>query len=479
VAFLEPPATLAAVSKWRGDTGPDLATRNGAPGVGRSTALPTTALLVLLLTSFPWVAGADEASSVESSLINAVKLALVLAAAATAVWAGPARPLPLGHLLIAGYGLVTAAGALVAAHDVGAAIRSGRLILLVVVVGLLAGHLTQEQLLRAIAGAAGAVAGTTLLASAAGLAAPVADGRLTGFLPPMHPNILASLCMVGLVSMVGLWLQHGLPHRWLLVAPVLVAVLVGTGSRTSLATAGVGIAVVLVAAALRGRQRATGLVLWLLAAGGLVLVGASSSSLRAFVLALLTRGGTATIDPTLTGRTYVWADAAAYHSTIMEKTIGQGLGIKALPRWVGNTFEVQGIDSTWYSAWVAGGAMGVVLVGGALVAWLWAAARRSATALALVVAIAAASPTESVLADISFGLVVLLAVTAAALPGSPSHAAPRAAPLGAIGPFARPGPGNGRASWDRRRDGARPRWTAGRGPRGTRKFRRPQHAAEG
>jgi hypothetical protein len=100
---------------------------------------------------------------------------------------------------------------------------------------------------------------------------------------------------------------------------------------------------------------------------------------------------------------------------------------------VGDTYELQGIDSTWYSAWVAGGLLGLLAVAAAMVAWLGAAVRRSSIAFALVVAIAVASPTESVLADISFGLVVLLAVTASALPGGrPRHAAPLSTSTGPL-----------------------------------------------
>jgi hypothetical protein len=131
----------------------------------------------------------------------------------------------------------------------------------------------------------------------------------------------------------------------------------------------------------------------------------------------LTRGGSAPLEATLTGRIFAWGAANELHTNTLHRTIGQGLQVKSVYRPIGIriiNYTQQGIDSAWFSTYVSGGLVGVSILSAAVVALAVLALRcKSIALLTLLAAALASSYTESFLADVSFTLTILLGIAGA------------------------------------------------------------------
>jgi hypothetical protein len=382
---------------------------------------------LLLATAFPWESNSSTvglATSVSSAL-NFAKL-LVLAIGLAAAYSARRRlPLTIPHRLFGLFATITAFGALLATDpSLDGALRSGRLLLMILATHWVGSRLGLVAVLRHMLTFVCILAASSLGAWLIGLK-PLVDGRLYGYLPPLHPNVLAAATAFGLLSAVLLWSRRKLGTvLFTALTLLLLFTLLQTGSRTAAASAAVGLAVIGLHGLIQKRLR----IVLFFGVSALVLVGATWIQFNtAFdpLVEVVTRGGEAPIDPTLSGRTFAWESVETVHVNALETVIGQGLQIKSVNRQLGGSVYVdQGIDSAWLSVYVSGGLAGVLLLASAIVAFFCLAAkRRSVELLALLTAAVASSWTESFLADLSFVLAVLLGV-AAAVAGEQDEPAP-------------------------------------------------------
>jgi O-antigen ligase len=230
---------------------------------------------------------------------------------------------------------------------------------------------TVFYLLRAAPGVevlAGIVRACALVAAVSALTgvASLSDGRLFGGIPPLHANDLALLA--GIVVLWVAWRVVLGEAGW--VMPMVGATFLGivwvTGSRTGLIALVLGVAVM----ALFLRRARVGLVV-----GSLVGTAAAVVAvvLTGAVAEFLQRGGTGT--STLESRFIAWTAARSWAESAWQWAFGGGLSVKLIPV-DGQWWNEQLLDSSWVSALVQAGIVGLV-VAGAWAAWVLIGALRA------------------------------------------------------------------------------------------------------
>lgn len=206
------------------------------------------------------------------------------------------------------------------------------------------------QILRTLALGMGAFA---VLAAVTG-AGSLASGRLSGGIPPLSPNEMTGLCGVAVIGLVWRNIER-VGRRWDLVAILgLVAIIWLTGSRTGL----VALVVALVVLLLQARRLQVGVVLAVL---GLVPVLYYVVAGTSLVSHYLNRGGTQNVT-SLNQRTVAWSAALHLHNGFWETWFGNGLSMVQIPVTAQFRSE-QILDSSWLSALVQSGILGVALLG--------------------------------------------------------------------------------------------------------------------
>lgn len=195
------------------------------------------------------------------------------------------------------------------------------------------------------------IAATAVLAVVSG-ASTLTSGRLSGGIPPLSSNELAFLC--GVVVLALVWrVVEGTESYWDWAA---IAALMGmvwlTGSRTSL----VALVAAMMVMMLQTRAVTTPLFLGLVAmlpVGGFVFFATSTVS------DLFERGGQQNIT-TLSSRTIAWDAALQFDIPWWQQWFGGGLAMKRIPV-AGQYWKDQILDSSWISALVQGGVVGLAL----------------------------------------------------------------------------------------------------------------------
>jgi hypothetical protein len=186
----------------------------------------------------------------------------------------------------------------------------------------------------------------------------LAHSRLHGYIPPLTSNELAFLCGTTFLALVWRAL-HGHKERYdgvLMV--VFIAMVWFTGSRTGLLA--LVVAVIVVLAQVRKWPLAGFLsAIALIPALVYVLVGTN------LVKGYFDRGGSANVG-NLSNRTVAWTAAAHLYDDTWGKAFGSGLSVKQIPV-AGQWWNVQILDSSWVSALVQAGLVGIGLLG------LWSA----------------------------------------------------------------------------------------------------------
>ncbi len=248
----------------------------------------------------------------------------------------------------------------------------------------------------------------TILAAATGRFGQT--GRLTGAIPPLHPNEIAFLAAIPLVYYAWRTANHDFNALRGAGLAVLAAIVVLTDSRTISVAVLVTVALVM----LRGRRRPV---------AGLALLGA----LLVPVLFLLIftdvaksfsdRGGTSPVD-TLGSRKIAWDAVLNSAPDMGQMLVGRGLAMKKVAV-EGQWWTSQILDSSWISAYVQAGLIGVSL-GAVLVIYTITRATRAGRPntdlwIGLLVLVAIRSIFESGLLDTStcFIVMMLLALGAA------------------------------------------------------------------
>ena len=175
-------------------------------------------------------------------------------------------------------------------------------------------------------------------------------GRLEGGLPPLNPNemaMLASIVVVAVAWRIALGETHW--YLWTCAAGYFGIIWL-TGSRTALLML-VAAVVVMV---LQMRRPSPGLVVTgLFAAAAAVIAAAATNGLTSF----LERDGTGT--STLDSRFIAWSATRTWAETIWQSLFGGGLSVKLIPV-AGQWWDMQLLDSSWVSALVQAGAVGLI-----------------------------------------------------------------------------------------------------------------------
>ena len=187
--------------------------------------------------------------------------------------------------------------------------------------------------------------------STTGISSLATEGRLYGGIPPLNANEIALLMSVPLVCLVWRCLHRVATTKEVLAIPPLLGIVFLTGTRTGLAALVVALAILVVMAP-RVSLPVFGLSVTVLPA--MIYVAYFTPVLDGYA----TRGDTASV-LTLNSRTVAWQAALDYPDGLTERLFGVGLSVKQIPVSAMYRHE-QILDSTWMSAIVQTGVLGVV-----------------------------------------------------------------------------------------------------------------------
>ena len=374
-------------------------------------------LIGLFLLAAPWSGGASDGP--ETAALAKAKLVL-LAVTGVAAWARrPKRgtPLPGGFVCLLLYAGLTMIGAVFTPTSASAdsIIRGLRYLITCLLVAWLAPRLTMASVQRACVVLAVSLGSEAVVAQVLGLHS-ASQGRLGGYLPPLHPNALAGILGIATLIAVEAWVRSE-PH-WVvppgLVATGLALALVATGSRTSLAAIGIGFLALVAHGGLHDRR---GMALtWIISAVALMLMVTLGPS---GLWDAVTRNGQSAVDATFSGRSYAWSSVLSANHAADEVLFGQGLAVKRTK--VDRQFvDEQTVDGSWHSAYLEGGVVGLGLVAMAAIGALARLRRHRRAdrgiAIALLAFVLAQSVLESTLNDISFSFVLFLVLLLVPVP---------------------------------------------------------------
>lgn len=312
--------------------------------------------VLLIVATVPWrgksyFEGAADPIVVIKALISLVGLAL----AVVLTQGRPARPVRLApFVFLLTYLTITVFGGWEAGLLPPSTIIAVRVLLLAGTIGVLARCFDGLRLIGLFVAASGTVAAVAALTGLASLS----EGRLTGGIPPLHPNELASTC--ALVILWCLWRVLAAEDSWFHLVVIAIAglVLIATGSRTPLAL--VPLAALLLAAYSSGVRRRSLAIAAILAPVLLWLVAGTQ-----LLGNLLARDQSAANVATLSNRTIAWQAALAPKSSTWQEWFGAGLSLKRIDV-PGQYWKQQILDSSWISALVQGGLLGL----GVCILWL-------------------------------------------------------------------------------------------------------------
>jgi hypothetical protein len=313
---------------------------------------PFFVFLILIAATIPWRSKTYFEGGTDPVVLTKAALSMVSLGLAIVVGVGrrvqPVQVTPLLFLTL--YLACTVLGGWSSGELIPSMVIAVRVLIIAVTVAVLASHYDGTHLLACLIAA---LASLAVVGSVTGLPT-LAEGRLSGSLPPLHPNELASTC--ALLVLWCLWRivngRDGLIH--LVGLALFLMVLLATGSRTPLAALAVGFIVLAVhARALRVRSIALVLVVipavfWLVTTTNVV-------------AKLLFRddGGVSSVT-TLANRTVAWQAALAPKQSLWLEWLGGGLSMKRI-EVPGQFWTRQILDSSWISALVQGGLIGLGL----------------------------------------------------------------------------------------------------------------------
>lgn len=364
--------------------------------------------LLLLVSSVAWRKGAFFSGGVDSVVLAKAGLTLIAFGIAAltprlpGAWAA-IRAAPL--LWLTAYLAVATVGALLDGDALPSFVLAARVGLLAVTLLLVVLSHPWQRVLSALAGSMLLLA---TFGSLTGLESLAETGRLYGGLPPLNANEICFLVSVPVVITFWRCVTEG--GRWFEYAalPALLGVVWLTGARTGLAALVLALLVVLV---LSPRIPSIVAALCAVAVPVVVYVTFFTTVLSEYAA----RGGLESI-VTLNSRTVAWRSAVDYHDSWVGHVFGGGLALKQVPVSAMYRSE-QILDSTWLSAILQSGYVGLSFLVLILVSTTLAAARLGApygsVVLALIAMVTLASILESGLFDttpafILFFVIVLL-----------------------------------------------------------------------
>jgi hypothetical protein len=327
-----------------------------AAGLGDRRLLGVAVLLVV--SSVSWRAGSYYSGGVDA--VVAAKALLSVGGLMMAFQIARHTPFrrTLGSRtvwLLLAYTTVTMLGAAGAGNVTASGVLAVRLCALAAAVFLLARCFAPIEILRAFV-----IAMLGLAAVAAGTGAgTLLAGRLSGGIPPLPANELAFLCGASAICIVWRDLHRQAARFDVPVVVVLLAIVWLTGSRTGLLAL---IAAMLLMLAQLRRWPVPAMLIVAFSVAPLVYAVIGRGMLSKF----LERGGAQTVS-SLSNRTVAWSAAIHLYDAPWQLAFGSGLSVKKIPV-AGQWWNTQILDSSWMSAYVQGGRVGLALLA------LWAVA---------------------------------------------------------------------------------------------------------
>lgn len=284
-------------------------------------------------------------------------------------------------------------------------------------VGMLLGALAMLMhavgVARLVQAMARTMAAVALLAVVTGAGTLAATGRLRGGIPPLAHNEVAFLCGVFVLLTVQRMIERRVTGVELWLAGGLLTIVWLTGSRTGFATLMLAAVLVVVQA----RTISVPVFLSLVMATPVVAYAVLGTEA---VTGMLLRGGDQNVT-TLSSRTIAWEAALTMDMSTYQRWFGGGLTLKHIPV-AGQYWETQLLDSSWISALVQTGVLGLALVGLWVLVVLVGAMRSPRPWrplwVAFTVFVTLRSLLESGLFDASTSFIVFVLVSLASEPGA-------------------------------------------------------------
>lgn len=371
---------------------------------------PYLAFLILVVATEPWRPDTYFEGTFDGVVI--AKAVLSLVGLSTAWWLvrrRPRRPVAAWPFLLMSLFLAaTVFGGWAAGSFLSSTVVAVRVAILILTVGLLLGGFDGYAVMAGLVGALATVGAFSVITAFGQLR----DGRLAGGIPPLHPNEIA-----GISAIVTLWLVYRAVNgreNWidLFVLAISAGALVASGSRTSLAMLVPAVAVLMIfTRRLHLRVLIPCVVTLPVVAAGVVFTDTFTN--------LITRQGSADDLLSLSNRTIAWQAALAPQASGWLTWFGGGLSLKQI-EVPGQWWTHQILDSSWVSALVQGGYVGLLLAATMLICGSYRIARAKGELrgfrLALVLFLSLRGLLESGLFDASTAFLTFF--TAIALPDS-------------------------------------------------------------
>jgi hypothetical protein len=358
----DPPTSVAAAPEQRARL---LRRSSGTDRAGwQGFAFAWVICLMLVIGSVSWrqkvyFDGDLDPVVVAKAAITAIALLLCLHALLSCP-----RPNRIGHRSLILLGLFVAVatfGGWAAGDGMSSLIVAVRVLMVGVAAFLLVRAFPVDVLLRALFTAMAAVGVTAVVTGA--LKVLGTGGRLQGGIPPLAANEIALLCGVPALALIWRYLSHRGRRLDVVLILLLAAAVWASESRTGLAALLVAAVVMLVQA----RRMSPGAVVAVVMGAAGVLYLLLTTNLLAAYFERSNEGSVATLN----SRTIAWNAALDLPQTTVAWWMGGGLALKRIPVQ-GQSWNNQGLDSSWVSAWVQGGLLCVLLLAvwavGALVA---------------------------------------------------------------------------------------------------------------
>lgn len=316
-------------------------------------------MLLLVMSVVTWRTGSVYGGGVDAVVVAKAAIGFLALSLSWGARINAYRPKPMANtfvwLLLAYVGISTF-GAWTDGGLRVSGILSVRLLLVTFTLVLLVKTFPRQQLLEDLLSSFALVA---VVAALTGLPSLTDEGRLAGGLPQMHSNELSLLCALPVIGLFHKVILDRAKASHALLLLTLGSALIATGSRTALLTVFLAVLVMLVQA--RAVQPA--LVVALVAVVPLL----AWLTLRTeAVTSFFAREGAGEGDlRTLNSRSIAWEAALSHAQTPWTQWFGEGLAIKQVPV-EGQYWDIQNIDSSWFSSLVQTGWLGVFL----LVLWV-------------------------------------------------------------------------------------------------------------
>lgn len=322
---------------------------------GRSwrPTLPLAVFLLVVIATVSWrhktyFTGGLDPVIVAKGVLSGIALALAWHARMRTRWPRPVGGRYLWILLV--YLGVSVFGGWASGDPVPTIVLAVRLVILATIVILMLRSFHPEVIIRALLTAMLTVA---LVGALSGAPSVAGGGRLEGGLPPLNPNEIAMLLgpvVIGLCWLI-LTRQSRPFHAGLVV--LLLGIIWVTGSRTAM----MALVVAMVIMITQARQvKPLVAIAMALAVGGVMFLTLATNVLTDF----FARGGDSNIT-TLSSRTIAWTAAFTFPSNEWIRWMGAGIATKRIPVQ-GQYWDDQLLDSSWVSALVQVGYLGVVLL---------------------------------------------------------------------------------------------------------------------